>query len=37
MILTMAVFYVILFFGYEKSIKNFFSGGGEKMKGGGGV
>ena len=27
MILTMAVFYVILFFGYEKSIKNFFLGG----------
>ena len=27
MILTMAVFYVILFFGYEKSIKNFFFGG----------
>lgn len=27
MILTMAVFYVILFFGYEKSVKNFFFGG----------
>ena len=32
MILTMAVFYVILFFGYEKSIKNFFSGGKEMRK-----
>ena len=28
----MAVFYVILFFGYEKSIKNFFSGGGRNEK-----
>lgn len=32
MILTMAVFYVILFFGYEKSVKNFFSGGKEMRK-----
>ena len=32
MILTTAVFYVILFFGYEKSIKNFFSGGKEMRK-----
>lgn len=30
MILTIAVFYVILFFGYEKSVKNFFRGGGKK-------
>ena len=28
----MAVFYVILFFGYEKSIKNFFSGGEKEMR-----
>lgn len=32
MILTIAVFYVILFFGYEKSIKNFFRGGEEMRK-----
>ena len=32
MILTMVVFYVILFFGYEKSIKNFFRGGEEMRK-----
>ena len=30
MILTMAAFYVILFFGYEKSIKKFFRGGGKR-------
>ena len=28
----MAVFYVILFSGYEKSIKNFFRGGGRNEK-----
>ena len=32
MILTIAVFYVILFFGYEKSVKNFFRGGEEMRK-----
>lgn len=32
MILTIAVFYVILFFGYEKSIKNFFRGGEKEMR-----